>query len=262
MAATNSPEEQAKIMLRIDELNRQLANLPATTTPPVVVVPPTKTDPNSIPDAQQSAIIEEIIKLKNLMAAANSPEEQAKIMLRIDELNRQLASLPNPTTPPVVVVPPTNTDPSSGMDPQQAAIVEEIIKLKNLMATTNSPEEQAKVMAQIDALQKRLEALQTGSPISTAIIPPSDSTQPTNLADTKPAPANILNIVRKTALQAGAKSSENTVNLSWNGGAGMQLQASKSLINPDWQDVPETNGKSNAEVAAPGSILFFRVIQK
>lgn len=51
----------------------------------------------------------------------------------------------------------------------------------------------------------------------------------------------------------------NNVVLSWPGAPGLRLQQTASLSAPNWQDVPGTEGASNATVATTGAAGFFRL---
>lgn len=47
--------------------------------------------------------------------------------------------------------------------------------------------------------------------------------------------------------------------LGWNGGPGIKLQKTTSLSNPDWQDVPGSEGVSSLTLPASGPSSFFRL---
>ncbi|MEO6036612.1 MAG: hypothetical protein ABIQ35_15285 [Verrucomicrobiota bacterium] len=51
------------------------------------------------------------------------------------------------------------------------------------------------------------------------------------------------------------------VSISWIGAAGTKLQKANSLTNPDWQDVPGTNGASNTVQPASGSQAYYRLVR-
>jgi hypothetical protein len=50
--------------------------------------------------------------------------------------------------------------------------------------------------------------------------------------------------------------------LSWLGGPGIRLQRTTSLSNPDWQDVPTSEGASGVRLPLPGAASFFRLIRQ
>lgn len=47
--------------------------------------------------------------------------------------------------------------------------------------------------------------------------------------------------------------------ISWNGGAGIKLQTTTSLTNPNWQDVPGSLGVSSISLPATGDPAYFRL---
>ncbi len=49
------------------------------------------------------------------------------------------------------------------------------------------------------------------------------------------------------------------IHLSWLGGPGIRLQRATRLSPPDWQDVPNTEGLSRAQLPATGSAGFYRL---
>jgi len=55
--------------------------------------------------------------------------------------------------------------------------------------------------------------------------------------------------------------SGNTLTLSWNDGAGVKLQKTLSLTNPNWQDVAGSEGLSSIALPREGAAIFFRLIQ-
>ena len=55
--------------------------------------------------------------------------------------------------------------------------------------------------------------------------------------------------------------SANSLTLSWNGGAGIKLQKTSSLTNPDWQEVAGSDGASQLELPRDEAAAFFRLIQ-
>jgi len=55
--------------------------------------------------------------------------------------------------------------------------------------------------------------------------------------------------------------SANSLTLSWNGGAGIKLQKTSSLTNPDWQEVAGSDGVSQLELPRDEAAAFFRLIQ-
>lgn len=62
-------------------------------------------------------------------------------------------------------------------------------------------------------------------------------------------PLKINSIVRSGA----------NVNVSWNGAAGTKLQKASSLTSPNWQDVPGSNGASNALDPVTGGEAYYRL---
>ena len=132
------------------------------------------TPANSLPED----LIAQIIKLKNSVTAVTSPEELGNIMGKIDDLERQLAILQGSLQPPVSSMPPSQPDPSLPADPVQADLIEKIIGLKNTMAATTSPEEQAAIMRQIDDLNEQLSVLQSASQPPTDPVPPKPEPSP------------------------------------------------------------------------------------
>jgi len=55
--------------------------------------------------------------------------------------------------------------------------------------------------------------------------------------------------------------SVNTVTLSWNGGPDIKLQRTPSLTNPNWQELPGSEGVSQIELPRDADAAFFRLIQ-
>lgn len=49
--------------------------------------------------------------------------------------------------------------------------------------------------------------------------------------------------------------------ISWNGAAGTKLQKTTSVISPNWQDVPGTNGASSATELASGIQAYYRLVR-
>jgi sugar lactone lactonase YvrE len=49
--------------------------------------------------------------------------------------------------------------------------------------------------------------------------------------------------------------------LSWNGGPGIKLQKTTNLANPDWQDVPGSEGVSQIELPCAEAAAFFRLVK-
>jgi hypothetical protein len=54
----------------------------------------------------------------------------------------------------------------------------------------------------------------------------------------------------------------NTLRLSWPGGVGVRLQKAAVLVNPDWQDVPGTEGVNSLEFPMTEAMGFFRAVQQ
>ena len=54
----------------------------------------------------------------------------------------------------------------------------------------------------------------------------------------------------------------NTLRLSWLGGTGIRLQKAASLVNPDWQDVLDSEGQSSLELPMTEAMAFFRLAQR
>jgi hypothetical protein len=61
-------------------------------------------------------------------------------------------------------------------------------------------------------------------------------------------------------IQSIVRNGPNVV-ISWNGGPGIELQKSTSLINPNWQDVPGTLGASSATEPIGSGEAYYRLIQ-
>ena len=53
-----------------------------------------------------------------------------------------------------------------------------------------------------------------------------------------------------------------TLTIRWQGSPGVVLQAAVSLTNPQWQDVPGTDGQSSAQQLALGLTAYFRLVQR
>jgi len=53
----------------------------------------------------------------------------------------------------------------------------------------------------------------------------------------------------------------NEVHLSWLGSPGVRLQRALRLSNPDWQDVPDTDGVSSVRLPLPGAMSLFRLVR-
>lgn len=51
------------------------------------------------------------------------------------------------------------------------------------------------------------------------------------------------------------------VSISWNGAAGTKLQKTTSLTSPNWQDVPGSNGASNALQSAATGEAYYRLVR-
>lgn len=69
-------------------------------------------------------------------------------------------------------------------------------------------------------------------------------------------PANI-----STSLTLAASRQGTTLMLSWSGAPGTKLQKTASLTNAIWQDVPGSDGASNATETISGSSAFYRLIK-
>ena len=54
----------------------------------------------------------------------------------------------------------------------------------------------------------------------------------------------------------------NTLTIEWAGGPGIVLQAMASLSDPNWQDVPGTEGQNSTQQLALGLSAYFRLIQR
>jgi hypothetical protein len=52
------------------------------------------------------------------------------------------------------------------------------------------------------------------------------------------------------------------LNLSWLGGPGIRLQRATSLSNPDWQDVPNSDGANSIRLPPSGAAGFYRLVRK
>src|SRR5512144_2833678 len=50
--------------------------------------------------------------------------------------------------------------------------------------------------------------------------------------------------------------------LSWVGGPGIRLQQTTSLVNPGWQDLPDSEGQSSLELPTAEAMAFFRLVQR
>jgi hypothetical protein len=71
-----------------------------------------------------------------------------------------------------------------------------------------------------------------------------------------PAPV-VTSVPLSVSLQGTA-----SINLSWQGAAGVRLQKSLTLSSPDWQDVPGTLGNSSAVEPTTGNTAFYRLFKQ
>ena len=53
----------------------------------------------------------------------------------------------------------------------------------------------------------------------------------------------------------------NEIQLSWNGGPGIKLQKTSTLLDPAWQDVPGTDGSSAVRLPLTDQAAYFRLIK-
>jgi hypothetical protein len=138
MAAANSPEAAAAIMSKIEELEKQLAALQPQTQPPINAVQPTAADP------AQAELIAQIVKLKGLLSATTSPEDQAAIMAKIQDLEKQLSVLQAQNQPPANTVPPPKPGPASYANPEQPGAVGGVAENKLTIASKQSEQSSPK----------------------------------------------------------------------------------------------------------------------
>jgi hypothetical protein len=143
--------------------------------------------PPPVPGAEaQWPLIEQIIKLKNAITPGMPEETVAAIIARIEDLERELQALQSVVPLPPDPVPPVKPDaPPANMDPVESDLIAKIVLLKNTVGPNTSAEEFSVIMAQIDALQKELQALQA------ARATPSVPSQPDKPDPTPPPPANM-----------------------------------------------------------------------
>jgi len=266
-ATSNSPEEQAAIMRQIDALTQKLVALQSQSQPPVNSAQPPKQDPAQTVDPEQAYLIDQIIKLKNLAATTNSPEEQATIMRQIDELTQKLVVLQSQSQTPANSVQPPKQDPVQTLDTAQADLIAQIIKLKEWASLTSSSEEQAAIMRKIEELTKQLTILQSQNQSSSKPVEVSkpDSNLPGN-SDKNVAAAsnnkNRMSIALNNNQTFSAKSEKKTITITWDGGPGILLQMSTSFGNAKWQDVANSEGKSSIEIPISNTGTFLRVIKR
>ena len=64
-------------------------------------------------------------------------------------------------------------------------------------------------------------------------------------------PSSITSITRTT----------NQISVAWNGGPGLKLQRTTSLTNPNWTDVPGSEGKSQIQLPSDFGSEFYRLIK-
>jgi hypothetical protein len=185
----------------------------------------------------------------------------AAMMNQLLDLENQLAALQSTGQPQATLpVDPTKPDPaqptvSAPTDPAQAALMAQIIALKNAMTGTNSPTEMAALMNQLLDLENQLAALPSAPNASSNSVPPGNSVVG-ELANNKLSSVSTRNRVIRASFQ------KSTVTISWEGGSGVVLQTSRPFGAAGWQDVPGTEGKSSIELPTPEGSAFWRVIKR
>jgi len=265
-AATTSPEDFAGIMSEIQDLEQQLAALQGSVPSPANTVPPPVPEPNSSVDPAQADLMAQIINLKNLSAVTTSPEELAGIMGKIQDLEQQLAVLQGSIAPPGNTVPPPTPEPNPPLDPVQAALMAQIIALKNSFPSAAAPDDPIAIWNKIMELERQLEALREANPPSANAAPPVKP-DPAQTGDSAPANAagarkGKLSIASNQNGQANAPAQGNQITIFWNGGPGIILQTAGSFGPAGWQDVPDTEGKNSVDLPISTTGTFFRAVKR
>jgi hypothetical protein len=70
----------------------------------------------------------------------------------------------------------------------------------------------------------------------------------------------IFEVMELPYVRSIARNLENIV-ITWNATPGVKLQSKKSLADPEWNDVPGSDGQSSVSIAASGSSKFFRLVK-
>ena len=267
LLSTAPPEALADLMCELQDLEQQLAERQGSIPPPVNAVPPGVAGPDSSVDPAQAELMAQIVNLKSLLATTTSPEDHAGILGKIDDLERQLAVLQGSAPASVSTVPPSVAEPVASVDPAQAELMAQIIALKNSFPAAAAPEDPIAFWDKLLELEERLEAMRESSPPSSNVAPPGkpDPAQPVNPAPANAAGAsksNKLSIASNQNSPTNARSQDNLMTISWNGGPGIILQTSGSLGNAGWRDVPDTEGKSRVDLPMANTGIFFRAVKR
>lgn len=67
--------------------------------------------------------------------------------------------------------------------------------------------------------------------------------------------------VRQVLSPIAVSRAGDTLVLTWSGGPGIKLQRTRSLANPSWTDVPDTEGRSRTEWPIDPGQEFFRLVK-